>query len=146
MSLKAITPELLRQYRGQLNYTQMQMAKALGMSRRAYIDIETGNSPIRQIHTAAIYFTMLLNIVNGGSCETITTVLHKVIPHIQENKHLSSTVKLINLDTGETIDADPDSLRDRGLPEDYEVAENITTDRWIELYQTALEGSEKFYR
>ena len=42
-------------------------------------------------------------------------------------------IKLINLSTYETIDADEDNLRDRGLPEGYMIAEDITIDEWTKL-------------
>ncbi len=39
--------------RERLEFTQAAMADALGMSRRAYSDLETGKSEIRQIHLDA---------------------------------------------------------------------------------------------
>lgn len=43
-------------------------------------------------------------------------------------------IKLINLETGDVIEADVYVLRENGIPEGYRVADDITTDEWIELY------------
>lgn len=43
-------------------------------------------------------------------------------------------IKLINLETGEVQEIDVYALRERGIPEGYRVADDITTDEWIELY------------
>lgn len=56
------------------------------------------------------------------------------------------TIKLINLESGETMDADPDALRDRGLPEDYVVADQVTTEEWILALQQAIQAENTLHR
>lgn len=43
-------------------------------------------------------------------------------------------VKLINLDTGDVMECESYSLVERGIPEGYKIAKNITTDGWIKYY------------
>lgn len=49
-----------------------------------------------------------------------------------------SSILLINLKTGNTINADYYALRERGLPEGYVVARDLTTAQWVEALQNAL--------
>ena len=61
-----MTPKLLADYRASLGYTQIQMADAMGLSRRAYIDIETGKSPLRKIHESAANWVMVKSAARGA--------------------------------------------------------------------------------
>jgi hypothetical protein len=46
---------------------------------------------------------------------------------------------LVNLGTGETIDADDAPLRELGYPERFVLAENVSVEEWVEALQRANE-------
>jgi len=51
-------------------------------------------------------------------------------------------VKLINLLTGEVREVDFHKLREQGIPENFEVAEELSTVDWVKALQRAL-GTNK---
>jgi hypothetical protein len=51
---------------------------------------------------------------------------------------LGGNVKLINLSTGEVREVDSYKLAEMGMPDGFEMAENLTTDDWIYALQEAL--------
>lgn len=50
---------------------------------------------------------------------------------------MDETVKLINLKTGEVINADSYELARRGMPDGYERADGVSIERWIEALRRA---------
>jgi len=54
------------------------------------------------------------------------------------NRKMSS-VKIVNLDTGHVIEADPYVLREQCIPHGYRFAEDITVEEWIEALKRARE-------
>lgn len=65
-----INPDAFRAYliemRGNLEYTQADMAHGLGLSLRAYSDLETGASKCRQIHIMAAERLTLFRAYQAG--------------------------------------------------------------------------------
>lgn len=51
--------------RRDLSLTQEQMAKEIGLSRRAYIDIETGKARLRKLHILAAERVALHHVARG---------------------------------------------------------------------------------
>lgn len=51
--MSELTPERLASLRKDIGFSQVQMADAMGVSRRTYIDIETGAVEMRKIHKLA---------------------------------------------------------------------------------------------
>lgn len=54
MTEKPMTPDELIALRKSFAFTQTTMAGRLGMSYRAYSDLETGKAQIRQVHAMAV--------------------------------------------------------------------------------------------
>lgn len=48
---------------------------------------------------------------------------------------------LVNLETGETMDADVIALRERGLPDGWKVIHDVTTEEWLLALRAALSAS-----
>lgn len=63
-----MTLEELAHLRRDLKLTQEQMAEELGLSRRAYIDIETGTAAFRKLHALAAERIALSYIGDGKLC------------------------------------------------------------------------------
>lgn len=49
-------------------------------------------------------------------------------------------IKIINLGTMEILSVDPVELHERGMPDGFIVADNITTDEWIEIIKKNKEN------
>lgn len=49
------------------------------------------------------------------------------------------SVKIINLETGQVIEADPYVLREQCIPHGYRFADEITVEEWIEALQRACD-------
>lgn len=48
-----------------------------------------------------------------------------------------TSVKIVNLETGQFIEADPYVLREQCIPHGYRFADDITVEEWIEALQKA---------
>lgn len=59
--------------------TQAKMAEDMGLSRRAYIDIETGASPLRKIHQLAAERVFIHNVAATRSIGGIDAVNQRVV-------------------------------------------------------------------
>ncbi len=54
-----------------------------------------------------------------------------------------TSVKIINLETGHVIEADPYVLREQCIPYGYRFAEEITVEEWIEALQKPAGGKHR---
>jgi|GEM_PF-3468395 len=52
------------------------------------------------------------------------------------------SVKIVNLETGQVIEADPYVLREQCIPHGYRFADEITVEEWIEALQRAFDRKE----
>ena len=43
--------------------------------------------------------------------------------------------KIINLKTGEVLECDPYQLREHGLPDDFVLVDDVSSDEWITALQ-----------
>jgi transcriptional regulator with XRE-family HTH domain len=61
-----MTPDDLTTLRKALHLTQADMAERIGMSRRAYLDLEAGKAELRPVHVAAVERVALAVAVERG--------------------------------------------------------------------------------
>jgi len=52
-------------------------------------------------------------------------------------------VLMINLETGETLEADEYALKERGRPEGYREADYVSVKEWIEALQAAIQHGHR---
>lgn len=65
--------------RARLDATQAQMAKKLGMSLRAYSDIETGVSKCRRVHILSAERISLTQAVQSGDLDLLAPSVRKEV-------------------------------------------------------------------
>jgi DNA-binding XRE family transcriptional regulator len=75
----SISKEQLADYRRTLGYTQEQMANAMGLSRRAYLDIEGGKSPIRLLHQMALCWASVKHAAEGGGYNDLAFDIGEIV-------------------------------------------------------------------
>lgn len=66
-----LTPESLRNLRRGLGLTQTALADAIGLSLRAYQDLESGKSEIRKLHELAIRHVMATGTIKHQKPRTV---------------------------------------------------------------------------
>jgi uncharacterized protein (AIM24 family) len=57
---------------------------------------------------------------------------------VRECKKMDDRILLVNLETGETIQADPYAMKDHGRPDGFVEAETVTTEQWVAALQRAI--------
>jgi DNA-binding XRE family transcriptional regulator len=81
---KGMTAADLAMLRLSLGLTQAQMAETIGLSRRAYIDLENGTSTIRKLHQLAIERAFIRSVAANSSIAGIGAIDQRVLDDVSK--------------------------------------------------------------